>query len=114
MIGNLLFKTGETLFKVVGPVHDALKDSVETPVFNSEQVDLLELSETPVMPGTVANTIYYYVGGTAVVFLLVGLALMPGIKSMKPKPKRRYRRRKTTTRTRPVARRRKRVYKRRK
>ena len=73
MIGNLLYKLGQTAFGVVGPVHDTLKGSVETPTLNSDNIELLELQESPVMPGTVANTIYYYVGGTLVVGILVGL-----------------------------------------
>jgi len=80
MIGNLLHKIGQTAFGVVGPVHDALQGSVETPTLNSDSIEMLELQETPVMPGTVAQTIYYYVGGTLVVGILVGTILAKVLK----------------------------------
>lgn len=114
MIGNILYKAGRTLFKAVGPVHDALEGSVETPVLDSTSIELLEDQETPVMPGTVANTLYYYVGGTFVVALLVGVLIMKAPGLMKSKPKRRtYARRKPVTRKR-ATRTRTRTYKRRK
>lgn len=113
MIGNILYKAGRTLFKAVGPVHDALDDGVETPVLDSMSIELLEDQDQPVMPGSVANTIYYYVGGTFVVALLVGVLICKAPGLMKKKPKRRtYKRRKPAARR--TTRTRKRTYKRRK
>lgn len=106
MIGNILYKVGRTLFPAVGPVHDALDGSVETPVLNSDSIEMLELQSEPVMPGSVANTIYYYIGGTAVVVAVVTLLACKGGKLMKAKAKPRRRKRTTTKRSTAAARRR--------
>lgn len=98
MIGKFLSKIGATLLPPVGGVHDALwsADDEARPA-KYEQVKKFAKDQDLTWTGeNMANTLAFYVGGTAAVAALVAFAISklkkPKMRYIRSKAKRTYRR----------------------